>query len=358
MNSPEERLTKSQQLKIIDRVVDITRRIDPKFDEFYQRKYSNLTGYDLMGMKRWAGNILGCFLANDGQTVDEKYKKFMESAKEMDGNISSGISNLEVAMGIRGLNFPLFAVEKDFLKELLSMEPSHDWNIDHEAALPYNFYALLLPQGVLTQGESEVTMLTMGVLETSDNKRVLFVNVHLKDLQTILHSRNYVKPNGEVEFATDIENFAPTSRDTAETIRKDLDLIKESTYLAMAITSAINSDFGIVQRGREPDRNQKKKKKTESKFWFAPVISAKKLHKGSSPKGTGHSGKELREHFRRAHWHTVLYGPGKTLRKKVRFPVTLVGNKDLRKNGSLRKQRAHHVEMATTPPMLAPTPGV
>lgn len=319
-------LPKKEIDNLLQATIELACSTNPLLREFCGRRYSNLANYGMAYFRQWLSAMWVALETSEGKSLNEKMRNLEKDLRDnprVATSFASVKSNVGTSVSIMQSGFPFFAIDKGLLSDLLSMEPSHDWNIAHECLLPFEGFAFLLPHGVFSQNGIPIVMLSVSMGETSDGGRVLLTNAHRADT-VVLHARSLVADDGTVLFDHTIENFDKYELDDKTTILSDIETLAASNYLAMAILSTLNSSpDNLVQgvMGAQPVLFGSPVKARKRDFWTAPVITAERLVRGKAPAGSsGHR----RAHLRRAHWHTVLHGTGRALRKRVRYPESWV----------------------------------
>lgn len=204
-------------------------------------------------------------------------------------------------------------------------------------------FFLMVPNGVLTTDEGEGVS-SLFVCEDSEYLKFLRPHVSEKWLQDYYDQPNVgtgegglrvtaTSTNGVVygaytnwEIGTDWRNYPNNPEQEPEL----LDFTSQLSQLAKNAVLLMNHRYELLTTQQiNPPRSQRgfgaAARQTKPIYWLGKDFVAKKVQATSNGSGEANE-TTISPHWRRGHWHTVLHGPKKSLRKTAWFePVYVTG---------------------------------
>lgn len=217
----------------------------------------------------------------------------------------------------RAYDYPFYCVGKKMLEAIMQTKPIERWDFA-AFPLPFPCVTFLLPKGSRFAGQP-MSHLTILQRNPQDNKSVAnaktvfiggsnsfmgFLGVHITDENGTL-----IVDGSECESDTVSEDVAQEA--------------------AVSVMHACLNLIGIMHARKElieSDRVLRVVGKRQTVVKAPRMLGAGYSYKTVSAKGEP-TGRTVTSHWRKAHWHTVLYGPGRCMKRLDWFEPVFVSSK-------------------------------
>lgn len=159
---------------------------------------------------------------------------------------------------------------------------------------------------------------------------VLITGNHFDEITTTVTVDGRPMEESLIRFDEDCRDQAPLASKVLRVgINACLALVNYGNQAALLFPKEEERDRKLGRENSERGRNARWRAKTSPRLISFPHEVRLYHTEGGHPAGEG-TGKERPIHWRRGHWHTVLHGVGKTLRKlKLYKPVLVRADKAL-----------------------------
>ena len=301
----------------------------------YPRVYEDIKGF--LSPKMLSANLASSFV-------------FMEMAQSAGFLPTTTQCAIQVAYANLKYGVPLYFVGRELVEDLLHTVPPDD--VDWlEMPLPFPGACFLLEEGSLVHpsGSPAAWMcygrLRKGEVPTfpgftgtpvpvGDNSFCITASVFGKPgtfdfQQAFASSTRLVKFENLEEF---IEN-EPALESWDGTVYENADKRFAARYIRLLfnLLLVMDAEPSLVERGRPTGKRTKR----GTEFWHPNFIGRGDKYERQEQCGAGTSASP-RPHWRRGHWTNQPYGPGRSLRKRIRIKSLWVGGRSV-----LAKGHAH-----------------